>query len=149
MTPSNWVECPICGQPDMRMNLDGEGNATILCTNHACRSNGGSVDLWVERLQRTEQTLTCVYCGKEYPPGSPSHGASVLTEHIKVCEKHPMRALETEITRLRGYIQRLKDYPCTPSENPYKCKFSKNSVANSWQSHACPLHKPLLDLEHE
>jgi len=56
---------------------------------------------WVARLQKTSQTLTCVYCGKEYPPGSPAHGASVLTEHIKVCEKHPLRAAEKDIARLR------------------------------------------------
>lgn len=53
---------------------------------------------WVERLQREKQTLTCVYCGKEYPPGSPAHGSAVLTEHIRVCEKHPMRKVEQERT---------------------------------------------------
>ncbi len=42
-------------------------------------------------------TLTCVYCGMAYPPGSPTHGAAVLTEHIKVCEKHPLRAAEVEL----------------------------------------------------
>ena len=49
---------------------------------------------WCAKLQRTTQTLTCVYCGKEYPPGTPTHGAEVLTEHIKVCEKHPMNSLQ-------------------------------------------------------
>ena len=38
--------------------------------------------------------LTCVYCGHEYPQGTPSSGAEVLTEHIRQCEKHPMRKLE-------------------------------------------------------
>lgn len=59
---------------------------------------------WIERLQKTTQTLTCVYCGKEYPPGSPAHGSSVLTEHIKVCEKHPMRECEKQITELRSAV---------------------------------------------
>lgn len=37
-----WVNCPICGEPDMRREEDHEGNALILCVNHACASNGGS-----------------------------------------------------------------------------------------------------------
>lgn len=55
---------------------------------------------WVRRLTAESRTLTCVYCGHAYPPGSPEHGAEVLTEHIKVCEKHPMRALEAELALL-------------------------------------------------
>jgi len=46
-------------------------------------------------------TLTCVYCGHEYPEGTPPHGAQILTEHIKVCEKHPMRQLEADKAKLR------------------------------------------------
>lgn len=37
-----WVDCPICGESDMRREEDAEGNALILCVNHACASNGGS-----------------------------------------------------------------------------------------------------------
>lgn len=48
---------------------------------------------WVRRLTATERVLTCVYCGKAYPPGAPDHSADVLTAHIRTCEKHPMRAL--------------------------------------------------------
>lgn len=46
-------------------------------------------------------TLTCVYCGHEYPEGTPPHGAKILTDHIKVCEKHPMRKLEIDNAKLR------------------------------------------------
>ncbi len=46
-------------------------------------------------------TLTCVYCGHAYPEGTPPHGAQVLTDHIKVCEKHPMRKLEGDRNKLR------------------------------------------------
>lgn len=55
---------------------------------------------WVRRITAQERLLTCVYCGHAYPPGSPEHGAEVLTEHIKTCEKHPMRALEAELALL-------------------------------------------------
>lgn len=51
-----------------------------------------------------ENTLTCVYCGHAYPPGTPTHGSYVLTEHIKVCEKHPMREAEIKIAKLRSAL---------------------------------------------
>lgn len=64
---------------------------------------------WCQRLQRDTQTLTCIYCGKEYPPGSPTHGAAVLTEHIRVCEKHPMRALEADLVAAKAEIVALRE----------------------------------------
>ena len=57
---------------------------------------------WVRRLQKETQTLTCVYCGQEYPPGSPTHGAKVLTNHIKICEKHPMNKMRKALIALVG-----------------------------------------------
>lgn len=47
-------------------------------------------------------TLTCVYCGHAYPEGTPPHGSKVLTDHIRVCEKHPMRQLRTALVGLVG-----------------------------------------------
>lgn len=35
----------------------------------------------------------CVYCGHEYPAGTPQAKAQVLTDHIAQCEEHPMREL--------------------------------------------------------
>lgn len=37
----DWVNCPICGEPDMRKEWLGDGEVLITCTNHACKSNGG------------------------------------------------------------------------------------------------------------
>ena len=48
--------------------------------------------------------LTCVYCGMAYPEGTPPHGSKVLTDHIKVCEKHPMREAEKKIRLLRDAL---------------------------------------------
>ena len=48
--------------------------------------------------------LTCVYCGHEYPEGTPPHGSQILTDHIKICEKHPMRKLELENAHLKQII---------------------------------------------
>jgi len=52
-------------------------------------------------------TLTCVYCGMAYPEGTPPHGSQVLTDHIKVCEKHPMRQVEADKARLRKALAGL------------------------------------------
>lgn len=53
---------------------------------------------------KPDHTITCVYCGQEYPEHTPTHGAdvAVLTEHIAQCEKHPMRAVIIERDKLRA-----------------------------------------------
>lgn len=48
--------------------------------------------------------LTCVYCGQEYPQDTPAHGDGVLTAHIKVCDRHPMRKAEQDIALLRAAL---------------------------------------------
>ena len=52
-------------------------------------------------------TLTCVYCGMAYPEGTPPHGAQILTDHIKICKKHPLREAEAKITKLRTALSGL------------------------------------------
>jgi hypothetical protein len=37
----DWVNCPICGETDMRREFDAEKNSLIFCVNHACKSNSG------------------------------------------------------------------------------------------------------------
>lgn len=51
--------------------------------------------------------LTCVYCGHQYPQDTPAAGSEVLTEHIKVCEHHPMRKAEADIAKLRSALAGL------------------------------------------
>lgn len=55
-------------------------------------------------------TLTCVYCGKAYPEGTPPHGSQVLTDHIKVCPSHPMRKAEEIILKLRLALEGVIGY---------------------------------------
>lgn len=59
---------------------------------------------WVRKMVRDTQTLTCVYCGHAYPPGTPTHGSEVLTAHIEVCEKHPARKIREERDTLRAQL---------------------------------------------
>ena len=55
----------------------------------------------------TDRVVTCVYCGHAYESGSPTWGATQLTEHIRVCDKHPMRKLEADNRRLRTALEAL------------------------------------------
>ena len=48
--------------------------------------------------------LTCVYCGHQYPDGTPAAKHELLTEHIKVCESHPMREAENKISILKDAL---------------------------------------------
>lgn len=50
------------------------------------------------------RTLTCVYCGMAYPQDTPAWGDKVLTDHIRVCPKHPMRKAEADAALLRGAL---------------------------------------------
>ena len=56
MTSRDWVDCPVCGEPDMRLE-DG----VITCTNLSCASNGGS-----NHNNLTQATKLCKHeCMKE------------------------------------------------------------------------------------
>ena len=50
---------------------------------------------------KQSRVLTCVYCGQEYPQGTPASGSEILTEHIKICERHPMRKLSEQNAVMR------------------------------------------------
>jgi len=51
-----------------------------------------------------KKLVTCVYCDHEYPDQTPTSGAQILKDHIKVCEKHPMREAEETIKLLRSAL---------------------------------------------
>lgn len=51
--------------------------------------------------------VTCVYCGHEYPEGTPTAKQGLLTEHIQTCHAHPMRAAEEKIYTLKSALSGL------------------------------------------
>lgn len=53
------------------------------------------------------RVLTCVYCGHEYPQDTPAAGDAVLTEHIRACEKHPLRDALQKQARVRAALAGL------------------------------------------
>lgn len=58
-------------------------------------ANARVVELEADRI------VTCVYCGHEYPTGTPTSQNKLLTEHIKVCGKRPMRFAEKQLELTR------------------------------------------------
>jgi hypothetical protein len=54
--------------------------------------------------------VTCVYCGHEYPAGTPAANHELLTAHIKTCDKHPMREAEAENARLLRVLKGVRPY---------------------------------------
>lgn len=55
----------------------------------------------------SKTVVTCVYCGHQYPEGTPQSQSSELTNHIKVCDRHPMREAEATIDMLRLSLSNL------------------------------------------
>ncbi len=50
---NDWVDCPICGEPDMKKTTDKDGDSLIFCVNHVCGSNGGdNYDAVIQRLKK-------------------------------------------------------------------------------------------------
>jgi hypothetical protein len=55
---------------------------------------------WAERTVAevvAARIVTCVYCGHEYPSGTPASQDAALTAHIVECPKHPMSALHAKL----------------------------------------------------
>jgi hypothetical protein len=61
----------------------------------------------VELLIKSFETnvVTCVYCGHQYPEGTPTHQTELLTEHIRFCEYHPLRKSEKRVKKLREALE--------------------------------------------
>lgn len=51
-------------------------------------------------------TLRCAFCDEVYPPGTPATQHESLTAHVRVCEKHPLRA---DLARLRAFARDVVD----------------------------------------
>lgn len=60
--------------------------------------------------------------------------------------EHELRELREECERLRKdkerIVEAIRSAPCPPSKSngDYKCRYSRDSIAASWWSCACPLH---------
>ena len=87
-----------------------EQDAALLERVAALAKERDEARAWVERMQKEQRILTCVYCGQAYPPGTPTSGTQVLTDHIKVCNKHPMRVAEQRIAALEKALRTIEEW---------------------------------------
>ena len=80
---------------------------------------------WVADLQ-SRRYVNCVYCGKRYPPGTPSK-AEILKEHIRFCAKHPMRTADEAVSNAVKLMKRT--LLCAKYIN------KENSLPHDWEEH--------------
>ena len=84
-----------------------------------CNNNGANCNVCRCDEYKSNVVVTCVYCGMIYPDGTPTHQHTLLTDHIKVCEKHPLREAENKIKYLMYALERITGsevYSIFPSE---------------------------------
>ena len=62
------------------------------------------IDSYAKMLSKGRR-VTCVYCGHQYPDGTPESQNAALTAHIKDCPKHPLRAARVEADALAGLLR--------------------------------------------
>lgn len=63
---------------------------------------------WQESVERGRVVLTCAFCGEEYPADTPPSQHDALTAHVRVCVRHPMRAVEQERDALAARVTALE-----------------------------------------
>jgi hypothetical protein len=82
----DWVNCPICGEPDMRKEIFDEGLALIHCTNHGCPSNGAPAPPAVDRAAVIEKRRGIYIASKtKYAPRwreYRAHGEPIISTWI-------------------------------------------------------------------
>ncbi len=69
-----------------------------------------AAEVITDHWHRATQQLVCCFCGQAYPPGTPDSQHDLLTAHIRVCTKHPMRAVETENAQLIRYLKACRPH---------------------------------------
>lgn len=62
---------------------------------------------WVRKMHQETQVLTCAFCGESYPPNTPESNDNTLSEHIKVCKKHPICTIEEKYNTLKAAASEL------------------------------------------
>lgn len=93
-------------------------------TKKKCAKDVQEARAWA--IQMTQEisknrVVTCVYCGFQYPDGTPTYQDEQLTAHIGVCEKHPM-------SKLKAVVDDLLQ--------------GKHSCGLTWEEHLCPINNP-------
>lgn len=116
----------------------------MYCNHEYTNQEGRSLEKQVDSLEKnlaaansrmaeleTSRIVTCVYCGHEYPNGTPSSQNLLLTEHIKVCEKHPMRLAEKQLELTRQQRDAIFEKLEQAEAQNKRMQEALNEIANS------------------
>ncbi|MCE5265702.1 MAG: hypothetical protein LLG97_19510 [Deltaproteobacteria bacterium] len=60
-------------------------------------------------IQNDSRVVTCVFCGRAYPPGTPPSNHAALVAHVEECPKHPMRKYKLRAEAAEGYLAVCRD----------------------------------------
>ena len=63
----------------------------------------------VDRLRAVCLQTYCAYCGEFFPADGDGRSTDAVTEHIRTCDKHPMREPEAEVERLKEQLRYYAD----------------------------------------
>lgn len=55
-------------------------------------------------IQNDSRTVTCVFCGHGYPPGTPPSNHEALIDHVENCPAHPMRKWRLRAEAAESYL---------------------------------------------
>ena len=127
--------CPFCGKPfEMLVNRDGSAiykhdsddcvmrrddltgwvwyNPETLVSDlnarpveDALRAELGAAKVELLKAQIENNRTYCAYCGTEFLLDDDA--AKNVTDHIKTCKKHPMRAVEAELAQAREALRSI------------------------------------------
>jgi hypothetical protein len=101
----DWRQCAIFERPDGNSaGLKGDNLVAVV--------NERIADTVIAALKAgsSPRVLTCVYCGQEYPPGTPASQHQALFEHVRTCPKHPLAQVVEILDRLTTSVSVSGDH---------------------------------------
>jgi len=113
-------ECPGYQEPENPLKarvveLTAERNAykrrcmVIEADLESARDRVAALEAERIRTQEDERVLTCVYCGHEYPPGTPASNHAALSAHIKKCPQHPLAQALARVAELEAWQVKARE----------------------------------------
>lgn len=90
--------------------VDGEVTINELCMKLFTTLHEAA-KIPVPKLSVATKTLTCAYCGYAYSSPTPETQHERLSEHIKTCDKHPLREAEAKIKNLTHLLRQVYHHP--------------------------------------
>jgi len=90
--------------------LQSESVVLMQARNQARRLAEEACDRYNKLLAKTGKTghVTCAFCGHRYEDGTSESQNTRLTEHIRECQKHPIRDMERQLAQIRSVLKRLR-----------------------------------------